>query len=81
MNSSINKQPNYNRNLRSNNVNTYNERERDEFHQDSLDRMQQEQYYGAAIRELEEFLDPNVLNDEEFALDKATVDQLQSLET
>ena len=80
MNSS-NHKGNYNRNLRSNNVHTFNERERDEFHQDSLDRLQQEQYYGAAIRELEEFLDPNVLNDEEFALDKATVDQLQSLET
>jgi hypothetical protein len=34
-----------------------------------------QQYYGA-IRELEEFLDPNVLMDDDFRLNQKTVDDI-----
>ena len=38
------------------------------------------QYYGA-IRELEEFLDPNVLQDDDFQFDEKTRDEIKTIET
>ena len=43
---------------------------------DGFGKVKGQQYYGA-IKELQNFLDPNVFNDKEFQLDEKTMDDLK----
>ena len=44
--------------------------------QEGFGKVKGDQYYGA-IKELQNFLDPNVFNDKEFQFDKKTMDDLK----